>query len=155
MTGIRTTLAALLAAGALALAGCSGGTSPEAPPETPAVTTGSDAGSGAPTASDGAEATPLTGMVGTADDPEAYEIALLDAEGSPVTSLPAGDYALTFADGSQMHNFRLSGPGDVDVATDVQGTDTSTVTVTLEAGTYTFVCDPHEGTMRGEVEVTG
>jgi|GEM_PF-5034908 len=47
-------------------------------------------------------------MVGTADDPDAYEIALIDESGTPVTTLPAGDYRLTFADRSAAHSFRLS-----------------------------------------------
>lgn len=156
MTRTRTTIAALLASAALALTGCAGGAEPVATTEQePAAT--------APTASEGgADSSPgaatggeLIAMVGTADDPEAYEIALLDADGQPVASLPAGDYSLTFVDRSRMHNFHLTGPGDVDVATDVAGSDESTVEVTLVPGTYTFVCDPHVGTMSGEVEVTG
>ena len=162
MTHSRTTIAALLATAALVLTGCApGGAEPSVPPppETapgPEASESQDAGQesddpGAQPAAGGE----LIGMVGTADSPEAYEIALLDADGNPVTSLPAGDYTLTFADLSQMHNFHLTGPGDVDVSTDVAGTDETTVEITLVPGTYTFVCDPHVGTMSGEVEVTG
>lgn len=159
MSSTRTTITALLAAAALGLTGCAGGADPAASESTPAATEQGTTTTSAPAASGDEEApaasTALTGMVGTTDDPEAYEIALLDADGDPVTSLPAGDYSLTFDDRSQMHNFRLSGPGDVDVATDVAGTDESTVEITLVAGTYTFVCDPHPGSMIGQVEVTG
>lgn len=150
--------AALLTVG-LVLVGCANSA---AEPTTGAPEPGaSDAGttppgSTAPSGSDdpAVASTELIGQVGTADDPEAYEIALTDADGTPVTSLPAGEYTLTFDDRSRMHNFRLTGAG-VDVATDVQGSDSSTVTITLEPGTYTFVCDPHQGTMTGTVEVTG
>lgn len=41
------------------------------------------------------------------------------------------------------------------MATEVAGTDETTVQVTLVPGTYTFVCDPHPATMSGELEVTG
>jgi hypothetical protein len=144
---------ALLVATALALTACGG-----APPE-PAATQQEPApaaseGASAP-AGDTASGGELIGLVGTAEDPDAYEIALTDDSGAPVTSLPAGDYTLTFADLSSIHNFRLTGPGDVDVSTEVGAVDESSVEVTLVPGTYEIVCDPHAGTMRGTVEVTG
>ncbi|WP_425845720.1 cupredoxin domain-containing protein [Agrococcus sp. TSP3-2-1] len=152
---------ALASAVALALAGCASGTA-EPAAETPSAEAPSasspapspEASPAEPSSEAPEEATPLTGVVGTDDDPEAYVIALLDASGAPVESLPAGTYALTFADRSRMHNFRLRGPGGIDVATDVAGSDESTVEVTLEPGTYEIVCDPHSGTMRAEIEVT-
>jgi plastocyanin len=67
---------------------------------------------------------------------------------------PAGTYTLTVDDQASDHNFRLTGPGGVDVATDVAETGTKTFDVTLEAGTYTFVCDPHASTMTGTLTVT-
>lgn len=159
MTRRTLTLAAALTAAALALVGCSSG-APTEPDETAVSTTAPTASApasesaSAPTGSDAPTAsTALIAMVGTADDPDAFEIAITDESGSPVTSLPAGDYTLTFADRSSMHNFRLDGPG-VDVATDVGGVDESTVELTLEPGTYVFVCDPHPSSMRGELEVT-
>lgn len=162
----RNVVVALTSAVALALAGCASGTAEptaesadvqssgvEGPAaEAPAASTPAPGAEPSPASGAPAEATPLTGVVGTDDDPEAYAIALLDASGAPVESLPAGTYALTFADRSRMHN-RLRGPG-VDVATDVAGSDESTVEVTLEPGTYEIVCDPHAGTMRAEIEVT-
>lgn len=161
MTSTRTTITVLLAAAALLLTGCTGSGAPEPdaasdPASTvPAATSdaGSDSESSDPAAP--AAAGELIGVVGSADDPEAYAIGVLDGDGNPVTSVPAGEYSLTFADLSRMHNFHLTGPGGVDVATDVAGSDETTVQVTLEPGTYTYVCDPHEGTMRGELEVTG
>lgn len=167
MRHTRNVVVALTSAVALALAGCASGSaeptaestgvqspgveSPAA--EAPAAATPAPGAEPSPASGAPAEATPLTGVVGTDDDPEAYAIALLDASGAPVESLPAGTYALTFADRSSMHNFRLRGPG-VDVATEVAGSDESTVEVTLEPGTYEIVCDPHAGTMRAEIEVT-
>ena len=159
MTSRIASLVAILAAAALGLSACSGGSysAPAASPggmEPSAAPTAADAAPGA--SGDGAVAgSALIGMVGTADDPNAYEIRLTDESGSPIESLPAGDYTLTFADRSDVHNFRLTGPGGVDVSTDVEGTDETTVEITLVAGTYTIVCDPHPSTMSGEIEVTG
>ncbi|WP_413320181.1 hypothetical protein AA0Z99_05395 [Agrococcus sp. 1P02AA] len=171
MPSTRTTIAALLVAAALTLTGCAASDGPDeeaAPPASepaasePAGAAPTDDSSAAPGGDGSAEegAAPdgemaLIGMVGTAEDPEAYEIELLGADGEPVASLPAGTYSLTFDDRSQLHNFRLSGPGEVDVATDVAGTDDSTIEITLVPGTYTFVCDPHPGSMSGQLEVTG
>lgn len=155
MARIRPTLAAVAAA--LLLAGCSSPATPDASSTEapPSATTGatSDAGSGS--GSDDASSMALMAVVGTADDPEAYEISITDADGQPVSSVPAGDYQLTFVDESTMHNFHLMGPGGVDIATDVAGSDTSTVQVTLEPGTYEYLCDPHPGSMAGTLEVTG
>lgn len=165
MTRRTLAIGAALVAAAVALAGCSGGSGPNptagagtetsepagsTAPAQPAPTTSASPGSTAPSAG-----TALIGMLGTADDPDAFEIAITDESGSPVTSLPAGDYTLTFADRSSIHNFRLSGPGEVDVATDVGAVDESTVELTLEPGTYSFVCDPHPSSMSGQLEVTG
>lgn len=150
MTRIRSALAVALLSTALLVSGCAGGTPSATPPadepSAPAAT-GSSSDPAATT-------TTLFGVIGTADDPEAYEIGIQDEDGNPVTSVPAGEYSLTFVDRAQMHNFHLTGDG-VDVATEVQGTDETTVEITLVPGTYTFVCDPHQGTMRGELEVTG
>ena len=70
--------------------------------------------------------------------------------GKKVTQLKAGRVSITIRDVSAAHNFHLSGPGDVDVATEVaeEGTESFTVDLT-EAGEYLFVCDPHRESMNG------
>lgn len=149
MARTRPATAVALLLCAFVLTGCAGAspaaTQPADEPAPPAAT--SDSGTPAAGGT-------LLAVIGTADDPEAYAIGILDESGALVTSVPAGDYSLTFVDRSQMHNFHLTGDG-VDVATDVQGTDESTVEITLVPGTYSYVCDPHQGTMRGELEVIG
>ena len=68
------------------------------------------------------------------------------------TKLDPGTYEITVDDLSEEHNFHLSGPG-VDRATEIGDVGTQTWTVTLRDGTYTYVCDPHQGTMRGSFTV--
>ena len=94
----------------------------------------------------------LIGTLGEADDPDAYVIGLTDQSGATVTTLPAGDYTIEVDDASRIHNWVLSGEG-VDVATDVAGTGEESFAVTLAAGSYTYVCDPHPS-MTGSVSVT-
>ncbi|WP_405216584.1 plastocyanin/azurin family copper-binding protein [Agrococcus sp. Ld7] len=159
MISTRSALATAALVAAVLLSGCTG-SSPDdaapaadsAPAETAAPGASGETGA-AETPADGTRTT-LMAVVGSADDPEAYAIGILDETGALRTSVPAGDYSLTFVDRSQLHNFHLMGEG-VDVATEVQGTDESTVEVTLVAGTYEYVCDPHSGTMSGVLEVTG
>ncbi len=81
-------------------------------------------------------------------------ITLEDSGGMAVTSLPAGTYDIEVHDNSNIHNFRLTGPG-VDQTTSVVGIETTTWTVTLTAGTYQFICDAHPLTMVGYFTVTG
>lgn len=97
-------------------------------------------------------ATVLTGTVGTADDPDAFVIALVDASGQDVTTLPAGNYQIQISDLSSIHNFHLMG-GTVDETTTVPEVTDVTVDVMLEPGDYTFICDPHPR-MVGEFTVT-
>ncbi len=165
MTRRTLSIAVLLTAASIALAGCSGA-APSAPADSaapPAAETQAPVETTCPTetASESASepaasaATTLLAVVGTEEDPEAYEIKLTDESGATVTTLPAGDYSLTFVDRSSMHNFHMTGPGDVDVSTDIAGTDESTVELTLVEGTYEYVCDPHVPSMNGSLEVTG
>ena len=49
---------------------------------------------------------------------------------------------------NKIHNFRLRGPG-INRATSIPRTTETIWTVQLKRGTYTFLCDPHAGTMRG------
>ena len=124
----------------------------------PADAVASAASSLAPSASDspsagtGGAGTQLTATVGTEAEPDAYVIALTDASGQPVTTLPAGDYQIAVNDLSEIHNFHLKG-GGVDETTTVPDVGETTFDVTLEAGDYTFVCDPHPR-MVGEFTVT-
>lgn len=94
----------------------------------------------------------LTGTVGQPDDPDSFTIVLTDGSGRPVTSLPAGRYQVRVSDRSEIHNFRLTGPG-VEESTGVPGTGEVTWEVTLEPGSYTFKCDPHPQRMVGNFTV--
>ena len=122
-----------------------GGDEPE-----PAASAPAPAGSGA--GAPAGEAQVLTGTVGTEDDPDAFEITLTDASGEEVTELPAGDYSIVVDDLSEIHNFHLEG-GDVDETTTVPETGGTTWDVTLAAGDYSAICDPHPG-MKLEFSVT-
>lgn len=64
-----------------------------------------------------------------------------------------GKITLVVADKSSMHNFHLTGPG-VNVKTSVAGTGTKTFTVTLQKGTYKFMCDPHKSFMKGSFKIS-
>ena len=113
---------------------------------------------GSASSPDGAASAPaggaqvLTGTVGTQDDPDAFEITLTDESGEEVTELPAGDYSIVVTDLSEIHNFHLEG-GEVDETTTVPETGETTWDVTLAAGDYTAICDPHPG-MKLEFTVT-
>lgn len=93
----------------------------------------------------------LLGTVGTPDEPDAFEIALTDEDGEPLTTIPAGEYTIRVDDLSSIHNFRISGEG-VDEATTVPERGEQEFTVTFAPGTYTYVCDPHPS-MTGSVDV--
>ena len=69
------------------------------------------------------------------------------------TTVPAGTYTLEVDDQSDAHNFHLTGQG-VDVKTEVPEVGKKTFQITLVAGTYNFVCDPHSAQMKGELIVT-
>jgi plastocyanin len=90
----------------------------------------------------------LTGTVGPG-----FTITLKQGT-KPVKTLKAGRYSITVSDRSNIHNFRLRGPGVNRQITTVPARGTKTVTLTIKRGTYTFVCDPHASTMRGTFRVT-
>ena len=138
MRPIRFALAGLLAVGILAAAGCGGDDEAEGTDTTTTETSTVEAGSA------------LQGSVGPG-----FEISLTGGDGAPVGTLAAGSYELEVDDQSSAHNFHLTGPGDVDVSTSVGDEGTESFDVQLEAGTYTFVCDPHASSMNGSFEVTG
>ena len=103
--------------------------------------------------SGGAAGSELTAVVGEEGNVDAFTITLTDSTGAPVTSLKAGDYTVKVKDLSKIHNFHLTGTG-VEEKTSVPEVAEATWTVKLEAGTYTFICDPHHKKMVGTFTVT-
>jgi plastocyanin len=81
-----------------------------------------------------------------------YNISLTHENGTRVTRLDPGTYEITVHDRSDIHNFALRGPG-VNRSTGIDFTGTVTWTVTLQQGTYTYVCDPHSYDMTGSFVV--
>jgi plastocyanin len=132
MTAMRLALIAVLAVFALAAAGCGG--DDEASDETTLTETDTE------TTETGGDT--IGGTVGPG-----FEISV------DQTSVAPGSYTLEIEDLSDAHNFHLTGPGGVDVSTDVAAEGSETFNLELEAGTYEFVCDPHASTMNGSIEV--
>jgi hypothetical protein len=126
-------LAILLCALGLAVAGC-GGDDEEATTTEPAATEADSGGSGG--------GGTLNGTVGPG-----FDISLDGTDG-----LTPGSYTLAVSDQSSAHNFHLTGPG-VDVTTDVAAEGDESFEIELQAGEYTFVCDPHASQMRGSFTV--
>lgn len=91
--------------------------------------------------------TKLTGTVGPG-----FTITFRDATGANVSRLPVGAYEITVEDLGIEHNFHLSGPG-VDLRTEVEQVGKVTWLVNFVDGVYTFQCDPHSTTMRGQFAV--
>jgi plastocyanin len=76
-------------------------------------------------------------------------------DGQDAETVEAGTYTLEVEDKSDMHNFRLIGPGVDEEVTDVPFVGDKSVKVTLEPGTYTYQCDPHAANgMKGTFTVT-
>lgn len=90
----------------------------------------------------------LVATVGTNDGTN----ITLTMNGTRVTHLAAGTYAVQVHDNSAFHNFHLTGPG-VDKETEIDTRGVVTWTVTLTDGVYKFVCDPHAGFMKGSFTV--
>ena len=83
-----------------------------------------------------------------------FEIKLRQ-DSEDVQTLPPGRYTISVEDQSATHNFHLIGPGVDEEITDVPFEGEQSVTVTLQAGTYTFQCDPHAaGGMKGTFTVS-
>jgi plastocyanin len=138
----RTAIALGLVVAALALAGCGGDDDEAAAPDTDTTTTTTTT------------TVPETGAVLNASVGPGFEISLTTEDGEPVETLAAGSYTLLTDDQADIHNFHLTGEGvDVDTGVSESGTDSFDVTVT--EGTYTFVCDPHAGSMNGSFDVSG
>jgi plastocyanin len=81
-----------------------------------------------------------------------FTISLRTPAGARVTTLTRGTYTITVRDRSRQHNFHLIGPR-VNRRTTVAARGTFTWRVTLRAGRYRFVCDPHAAAMRGSFRV--
>ena len=97
-----------------------------------------------------AAAPALSGSVGPDTN---FTITLKDAKGAKVTALKAGAYTIMVSDNSAIHNFHLTGPG-VNKDTGVKTKGRVTWNVTLQKGTYKFVCDPHATIMKGSFTVS-
>ena len=92
-------------------------------------------------------------LVGEVGEDDAYKITLTASDGTEIKNLAAGEYDLEVEDYSGIHNFHLSG-GGVNASTTVGEKTKKTFRVTLSAGDYTFICDPHASQMRGEFKVS-
>jgi plastocyanin len=68
-------------------------------------------------------------------------------------TVSAGQFRITINDKSGIHNFHLIGPG-INRRTGVAFVGTVKWNVTLQPGTYRFICDPHAATMKGTLRVT-
>ncbi len=138
MKALRIALAATLALFVLSAVGCGSDDEDAIDDTTTTLTEATDT----ETTTDGDAGSAIKGTVGPGFDISVDQ-----------TSVTAGSYELEVEDLSDIHNFHLTGPGGVDVTTDVAGEGTESFTVELEAGTYDFVCDPHAGSMSGTIEV--
>jgi plastocyanin len=117
-------------------------TPPAAAPTSAPATSSGPTGSSEPSSATGSVQV-LTGLVGSAANPEAFEITLKDATGADVTTLKAGTYQVKVKDASAIHNFHLTGTGVEQTTGPVATLADPTWSITLTAGTYTYKCDPH------------
>jgi plastocyanin len=142
----RIGVAVLVVTFALAVSACGGDSGSSSDGQiTAAETTTVEDASGA----SGAASGELEGEVGPG-----FEIEVKQ-NGEDAESISAGTYTLKVEDKSDIHNFRLIGPGVDEMVTEVPFKGDKTVTVTLQKGTYTYQCDPHaSGGMKGTFEVT-
>jgi hypothetical protein len=136
VTRPRTALLLLFVLLGLAVAGC-GGDDDEGSATTAAATEATTESSGS------GGGTTLNGNVGPG-----FDISLDGSDG-----LTAGSYTLVVNDQSSDHNFHLTGPDGVDVSTSVEETGEKSFDIELQAGEYTFVCDPHASQMNGSFTV--
>ena len=136
MPRTRIALVLVLTIAAFVLVGCGGSDEASGTTETETTTETTTAGG-----------TTLQASVGPG-----FEISLTQ-DGQDVATLTAGEYTIEVDDQSDIHNFHLTGSG-VDEDSGVSETGTSTWTVTFEAGSYHFQCDPHASQMNGDFEVT-
>jgi hypothetical protein len=148
MRHLRLAFPIAVAAVALASAGCGDGDATTAVPT--ATETTSDASTKGPTK--------LVGTVGSAADPDAYELTLASAGGAEVTTtLPPGRYALEIDDRSTIHSFHLAARNAaVELATGVAGTGRKSAVVLLRDGeSYRYFCDAHPTAMNVTFSIHG
>jgi len=74
-------------------------------------------------------------------------------KGKKVTSLPAGRYRVRVSDKSDIHNFRLRGPGVNRAITGENFEGSKSRTFRFRQGTYRFYCEPHPDDMKGSFKV--
>jgi hypothetical protein len=72
-------------------------------------------------------------------------LTLTGPAGQPMTSVGPGTYVITVEDRSQIHNFHLEGPG-VELTTSLEFTGTTSWTVNLRDGVYTYSSDRRRAT---------
>jgi plastocyanin len=136
----RSRMALLLLAGTLVLtaAGCGGGDNESSATTAEEATTTASTETGASSAG-----STIQGTVGPG-----FDISVSGAD-----NLSPGKYTFVIDDKSSSHNFHLTGPGGIDVATDVGEEGKTTWDLDLVAGEYKFVCDPHASQMNGTFTV--
>ena len=82
-----------------------------------------------------------------------FTITLKNKKGVVISHIRPGTFNIEVDDKSSVHNFHLTGQG-VNKATTVSQITKVTWTVTFVAGKiYTYVCDPHSNTMKGQFTV--
>jgi plastocyanin len=78
----------------------------------------------------------------------------VEKAGKDLKTIKAGTYKIKVEDKATIHNFHLSGPG-LNKKTGVSFKGTTTWTIKLKAGRYTYQCDPHAFSgMKGRFRVT-
>jgi hypothetical protein len=149
---IRSAVPIGLAVVALAAVGCRGN-------DEGSATTGETAATDTTTTETSITGLPkLIGTVGSADDPNAYQINLTTEDGAEVTTvLPPRKYMLEINDLSTIHNFHLGARrAGVDVATDVAGTgEKTTIVVLQDEEAYIYACDAHPARMNETFSIHG
>ncbi|MBI1732896.1 MAG: hypothetical protein HYR49_09035 [Gammaproteobacteria bacterium] len=82
-----------------------------------------------------------------------FTITLKRKNGTVVKSIKKATWKIVVDDKSSVHNFHLTGPGSLNMSTTVNAITKVKWTVTLGVGTFTYICDPHSGTMKGTFKV--
>ena len=95
-------------------------------------------------------------LIGKVGFKNSFKISLQMPDGTPVTTLPAGTYAIRVIDYSKLHNFALGSMTTNQrlFTGGISSTGTKTYTVTLTPGKYAYACSAHPFTMNGTFVVT-